>query len=52
MSQCTVVDTIIDLYKEDREAVYLLDVEGAIMQLPFDLTLLFARYIGRHNIRH
>ena len=38
------------MYKEDREAVYLLDAEGAIIQLPFDLTVPFARYIGRHNI--
>ena len=52
MSQCTVVDAIVDLFKEYREAVYLLDAEGAIIQLPFDLTVLFAGYIGRHNIRH
>ncbi|CAG8498589.1 12794_t:CDS:10, partial [Acaulospora colombiana] len=38
-----------DIY-EDKKVVYLMDTEGGIVQLPYDLTVPFSRYISRNNI--
>ncbi|GET03001.1 serine/threonine-protein kinase [Rhizophagus clarus] len=39
-----------NLYEEDKKAVYLIDADGGLVQLPYDLTVPFARYISRNNI--
>ncbi|RIB06418.1 kinase-like domain-containing protein [Gigaspora rosea] len=39
-----------DIYEEDKKAVYLIDSDGGIVQLPYDLTVPFSRYISRNNI--
>ncbi|CAG8527185.1 5428_t:CDS:10, partial [Acaulospora morrowiae] len=35
---------------EDKKVVYLMDIEGGIVQLPYDLTVPFSRYVSRNNI--
>nr|CAG8460903.1 12706_t:CDS:10 [Entrophospora candida] len=39
-----------DLYEEEKKVVYLLNADGALVQLPYDLTVPFARYVSRNNI--
>ncbi|RHZ86074.1 hypothetical protein Glove_55g46 [Diversispora epigaea] len=39
-----------DIYEEDKKAVHLMDIEGGIVQLNYDLTVPFARYVSRNNI--
>ncbi|KAK9721901.1 eukaryotic translation initiation factor 2-alpha kinase [Basidiobolus ranarum] len=39
-----------DIYDSSQKPVHLLDATGGIVQLPFDLTVPFARYISRNNI--
>ncbi|CAG8495247.1 14730_t:CDS:10, partial [Funneliformis mosseae] len=39
-----------DFYEEDKKAVYLIDTDGGLVQLPYDLTVPFTRYISRNNI--
>ncbi|RIA85582.1 kinase-like domain-containing protein [Glomus cerebriforme] len=39
-----------NLYEEDKKAVYLIDGDGGLVQLPYDLTVPFTRYISRNNI--
>ncbi|CAG8437012.1 2949_t:CDS:10 [Diversispora eburnea] len=36
-----------DIYEEDKKAVHLMDIEGGIVQLNYDLTVPFARYVSR-----
>ena len=38
-----------DLYDDDRKPVKLLDENGAIVQLPYDLTVPFARMVARRG---
>ncbi|CAB5359519.1 unnamed protein product [Rhizophagus irregularis] len=37
-----------NLYEEDKKAVYLIDADGGLVQLPYDLTVPFARYVSRN----
>ncbi|CAG8465302.1 15816_t:CDS:10 [Cetraspora pellucida] len=39
-----------DIYDEDKKAVFLMDSDGGIVQLPYDLTVPFSRHISRNNI--
>ncbi|CAG8506866.1 2265_t:CDS:10, partial [Dentiscutata heterogama] len=39
-----------DIYEDDKKAVYLIDKGGGIVQLPYDLTVPFSRYVSRNNI--
>ncbi|KAF9429846.1 hypothetical protein BGZ94_009242 [Podila epigama] len=39
-----------DLHDSDKKSVALMDSTGGLVQLPYDLTMPFARYISRNNI--
>ncbi|KAG0224647.1 hypothetical protein BGW42_004971 [Actinomortierella wolfii] len=39
-----------DLHDSDKKSVSLMDSTGSLVQLPYDLTMPFARYVARNNI--
>jgi len=39
-----------DLHDSDKKSVALMDSTGGLVQLPYDLTMPFARYISRNSI--
>ncbi|KAF9969485.1 hypothetical protein BGZ73_008146 [Actinomortierella ambigua] len=39
-----------DLHDSDMKTVSLMDSAGSLVQLPYDLTMPFARYVARNNI--